>query len=82
MASLGGFSLKSQMGSSSSTVDGVNGGVTLIDLDKQTTLSGGGGNGRDAPKPLDIVSYGIILSSLRNSGKVAGMASEEDDAPV
>ncbi|CAK9309138.1 unnamed protein product [Citrullus colocynthis] len=37
---------------------------------------------RDAPKPLDIVSNEIILSSLRNSGKVAVMASEEDDEPV
>ncbi|KAI3702233.1 hypothetical protein L6452_27962 [Arctium lappa] len=37
---------------------------------------------RDKPKPLDIVSNEIILSSLRNSGKVAVMASEEDDAPV
>ncbi|EXC43850.1 Fructose-1,6-bisphosphatase [Morus notabilis] len=41
-----------------------------------------GGSGRDAPKPLDIVSNEIILSSLRNSGKVAVMASEEDDAPI
>lgn len=39
-------------------------------------------SGRDKPKPLDIVSNEIILSSLRNSGKVAVMASEEDDAPV
>ncbi|MCL7042921.1 hypothetical protein MKW94_004773 [Papaver nudicaule] len=37
---------------------------------------------RDAPKPLDIVSNEIILSSLRNSGKAAVMASEEDDVPV
>ncbi|GAA0160523.1 carbohydrate phosphatase [Lithospermum erythrorhizon] len=37
---------------------------------------------RDKPKPLDIVSNEIILSSLRHSGKVAVMASEEDDAPV
>lgn len=40
------------------------------------------GSDRDAPKPLDIVSNEIILSSLRNSGKVAVMASEEDDAPT
>ncbi|KAL4036663.1 hypothetical protein IC575_000227 [Cucumis melo] len=40
------------------------------------------GSERDAPKPLDIVSNEIILSSLRNSGKVAVMASEEDDEPV
>lgn len=49
--------------------------------------AGGGGTtssatGRDAPKPLDIVSNEIILSSLRSSGKVAVMASEEDDSPV
>ncbi|KAH6823617.1 Inositol monophosphatase family protein [Perilla frutescens var. hirtella] len=37
---------------------------------------------RDKPKPLDIVANDIILSSLKNSGKVAVMASEEDDAPV
>lgn len=37
---------------------------------------------RDIPKPLDVVSNGIILSSLRSSGKVAVMASEEDDLPV
>ncbi|KAF5731913.1 fructose-1 6-bisphosphatase chloroplastic [Tripterygium wilfordii] len=116
MASLGGFGVKSQIGSSSSTVDGVTlieymgkRGIGLGDdlvvllehiqyackriaalvaspfgssLGKQTTLGGGGGTGRDAPKPLDIVSNEIILSSLRNSGKVASMASEEDDAPV
>ncbi|CAN6821665.1 unnamed protein product [Brassica oleracea] len=40
------------------------------------------GSDRDAPKPLDIVSNDIILSSLRNSGKVAVMASEEDDTPT
>ncbi|XP_048128300.1 fructose-1,6-bisphosphatase, chloroplastic [Rhodamnia argentea] len=53
-------------------------------LGKQASLVGGvdGESGRDAPKPLDIVSNEIILSSLRNSGKVAVMASEEDDAPV
>lgn len=37
---------------------------------------------RDAPKPLDLVSNEIILSSLRRSGKVAVMASEEDDSPL
>lgn len=52
-------------------------------LGKQNTLAGtGSGSGRDAPKPLDIVSNEIILSSLRSSGKVAVMASEEDDAPI
>ncbi|XP_030944376.1 fructose-1,6-bisphosphatase, cytosolic [Quercus lobata] len=52
-------------------------------LGKQNTLAGTGtGSGRDAPKPLDIVSNEIILSSLRSSGKVAVMASEEDDAPI
>ncbi|XP_057978412.1 uncharacterized protein LOC131164896 [Malania oleifera] len=54
-------------------------------LGKQAGLAGsagGGESGRDAPKPLDIVSNEIILSSLRNSGKVAVVASEEDDAPI
>ncbi|KAG5526105.1 hypothetical protein RHGRI_032411 [Rhododendron griersonianum] len=52
-------------------------------LGKQAGIGGGGGGSdRDAPKPLDIVSNEIILSSLRNSGKVAVMASEEDDAPI
>ncbi|GLT97999.1 hypothetical protein SLE2022_155360 [Rubroshorea leprosula] len=44
--------------------------------------AGAGGSARDAPKPLDLVSNEIILSSLRNSGKVSVMASEEDDVPV
>ncbi|GAB4853333.1 hypothetical protein Ancab_017512 [Ancistrocladus abbreviatus] len=44
--------------------------------------SSGGGYGRDAPKPLDILSNEIIQSALKNSGKVAVVASEEDDAPV
>ncbi|XP_010941718.1 fructose-1,6-bisphosphatase, cytosolic [Elaeis guineensis] len=48
---------------------------------------GGGGDGslssgRDAPKPLDIVSNDILFSSLQSSGKVAVMASEEDDVPI
>ncbi|PIA56198.1 hypothetical protein AQUCO_00700508v1 [Aquilegia coerulea] len=55
-------------------------------LGKQNKTGGGdssvGGAERDDPKPLDIVSNEIILSSLRNSGKVAVMASEEDDVPV
>lgn len=52
-------------------------------LSKDKALAGtSGGSDRDAPKPLDIVSNEIILSSLRNSGKVSVMASEEDDAPV
>lgn len=38
--------------------------------------------GRDAAKPLDIISNDIIKSALRSSGKVAVMASEEDDSPV
>ncbi|PON71828.1 Fructose-1,6-bisphosphatase [Parasponia andersonii] len=50
-------------------------------LAKQAAAPAGGAD-RDAPKPLDIVSNEIILSSLRNSGKVAVMASEEDDAPI
>ncbi|XAR72409.1 Fructose-bisphosphatase [Bertholletia excelsa] len=49
-------------------------------LGKQTV--GVSGSDRDAPKPLDIVSNEIILSSLRSSGKVVVMASEEDDAPI
>ncbi|KAJ1703353.1 hypothetical protein LUZ63_003132 [Rhynchospora breviuscula] len=50
--------------------------------------SGGGGKGssldssRDAQKPLDIISNEIILASLKSSGKVAAMASEEDEFPV
>ncbi|XP_057527909.1 fructose-1,6-bisphosphatase, chloroplastic [Amaranthus tricolor] len=40
------------------------------------------GSDRDAPKPLDIVSNEIILSSLQRSGKVAVVASEENDAPI
>ncbi|KAJ6734378.1 FRUCTOSE-16-BISPHOSPHATASE-RELATED [Salix purpurea] len=52
-------------------------------LSKQSSFAGGdSGSGRDAPKPLDIVSNEIILSSLKKSGKVAVMASEEDDAPI
>lgn len=56
-------------------------------LGKQNEVAGGGGDtaiggGRDDPKPLDIISNEIILSSLRKSGKVAVMASEEDDTPV
>lgn len=42
----------------------------------------GGSDEKDKPKALDIVANEIILSSLKNSGKVAVMASEEDDAPV
>ncbi|XP_073146031.1 fructose-1,6-bisphosphatase, cytosolic [Henckelia pumila] len=42
----------------------------------------GGSDERDKPKPLDVVANDIILSSLRKSGKVSVMASEEDDAPV
>ncbi|TVU08442.1 hypothetical protein EJB05_41846, partial [Eragrostis curvula] len=38
--------------------------------------------GRDAPKPLDELSNEIILSSLRSSGKVAAVASEENDLPL
>ncbi|KAL5162667.1 Fructose-1,6-bisphosphatase, chloroplastic [Glycine soja] len=50
-------------------------------LGKQTG-HGSVGSDRDAPKPLDIVSNEIILSSLRKSRKVAVMASEENDAPT
>ncbi|KAJ0009923.1 fructose-1,6-bisphosphatase, chloroplastic [Pistacia vera] len=46
-------------------------------------IAGGNiGSDRDAPKPLDTVSNEIILSSLQHSGKVAVMASEEDDSSV
>ncbi|KAG6417437.1 hypothetical protein SASPL_119596 [Salvia splendens] len=44
--------------------------------------AGAGSAERDEPKPLDIVANEIVLSSLKNSGKVAVMASEEDEAPV
>uniref|UniRef100_A0A0C9S119 fructose-bisphosphatase n=1 Tax=Wollemia nobilis TaxID=56998 RepID=A0A0C9S119_9CONI len=45
-------------------------------------LAGVSNPGRDAPKPLDIVSNDIIKSSLQSSGKVAAIASEEDDLPL
>ncbi|KAK7319493.1 hypothetical protein RJT34_04214 [Clitoria ternatea] len=53
-------------------------------IGKQTGLASvhASGSDRDAPKPLDIVSNEIILSSLQKSGKVAVMASEENDAPT
>ncbi|KAK4845999.1 hypothetical protein QYF36_011732 [Acer negundo] len=53
-------------------------------LGNQTGIAAAGtaGSDRDAPKPLDLVSNEIILSSLRSSGKVAVMASEEDDSPL
>ncbi|KDP29993.1 hypothetical protein JCGZ_18760 [Jatropha curcas] len=52
-------------------------------LSQQSKIAGvGSGTDRDAPKPLDIVSNEIILASLQKSGKVAVMASEEDDAPI
>ncbi|KAL5562681.1 hypothetical protein UlMin_032428 [Ulmus minor] len=53
-------------------------------LGKQASLAGGAADGsdRDAPKPLDIVSNEIILSSLKKSGKVSVMASEENDTPI
>ncbi|KAG6741447.1 hypothetical protein POTOM_054707 [Populus tomentosa] len=118
MASLSGFIVRSQTGTSSSGEKGFStlneymgkGGIDVGDelvvlydhiqyackriaalvaspfnssLSKQSNFAGGdSGSGRDAPKPLDIVSNEIILSSLKNSGKVAVMASEEDDAPV
>ncbi|RWR77322.1 fructose-1,6-bisphosphatase, chloroplastic [Cinnamomum micranthum f. kanehirae] len=54
------------------------------ELGKQMGHGGGVDSfaGRDAPKPLDLVSNDIILSCLRSSGKVSVMASEEDAAPV
>ncbi|XP_057749233.1 fructose-1,6-bisphosphatase, chloroplastic [Arachis stenosperma] len=51
-------------------------------LGKQEGIGAASGSDRDAPKPLDIVSNEIILSSLQKSGKVAVMASEENDAPI
>jgi fructose-1,6-bisphosphatase I len=51
----------------------------------QATLSGADatyGEGRDAPKPLDIVANNIIKAALQSSGKVAAIASEEDDRPI
>ncbi|KAI9120823.1 hypothetical protein K1719_007856 [Acacia pycnantha] len=53
-------------------------------LGKRSGLGSAAGSGsdRDSPKPLDIVSNEIILSSLQNSGKVAVMASEENDNPI
>lgn len=46
------------------------------------TAATGSITGRDAAKPLDIISNDIIKSALRSSGKVVVMASEEDDSPV
>ncbi|KAK8659708.1 hypothetical protein V6N13_029902 [Hibiscus sabdariffa] len=51
-------------------------------LGKHSALTGAAPSDRDKPKPLDIVANEIILSALRNSGKVSVMASEEDDAPI
>ncbi|KAJ4964005.1 hypothetical protein NE237_023944 [Protea cynaroides] len=112
MTTFGDFRVKSEMGSSSSTlldcVGRENMGDDLVvlfahlqyackriaavvaspfnsELWKRVGLADSSttpGAGRDAPKPLDIVSNEIILSSLQSSGKVAVMASEEDDAPV
>ncbi|KAJ9174974.1 hypothetical protein P3X46_013564 [Hevea brasiliensis] len=118
MASLCGFSVKSQMVTSAGVDNGFStlveymgkGGINVGDdlvvlfshiqyaskriaalvaspfnssLGKQSNIAGAGsGSDRDAPKPLDIVSNEIMLSSLQNSGKVAVMASEEDDAPI
>ncbi|KAK2383468.1 fructose-1,6-bisphosphatase, chloroplastic [Trifolium repens] len=50
-------------------------------IGKQTDVPTSGSD-RDAPKPLDILTNEIILSSLQKSGKVAVMASEENDAPT
>ncbi|KAK9085190.1 hypothetical protein Sjap_025601 [Stephania japonica] len=51
-------------------------------IGKGVDFGSNAGDDRDPPKPLDIVSNEIILSSLRKSGKVAVMASEEDDLPI
>jgi fructose-1,6-bisphosphatase I len=37
---------------------------------------------RDAPKPLDIIANNIMKAALRSSGKVAAIASEEEDAAI
>ncbi|CAA2955764.1 fructose-1,6-bisphosphatase, chloroplastic [Olea europaea subsp. europaea] len=50
-------------------------------IGKSFSVSGGSAE-RDKAKPLDIVANDIVLSPLKTSGKVAVMASEEDDAPV
>ncbi|VAI92465.1 unnamed protein product [Triticum turgidum subsp. durum] len=55
------------------------------DLSRAKPAAAGGASaaaGRDAPKPLDELSNEIILSSLQSSGKVAVVASEENDLPV
>ncbi|XP_024535626.1 fructose-1,6-bisphosphatase isozyme 2 [Selaginella moellendorffii] len=39
-------------------------------------------SGRDAPKPLDIISNELLKKSLESSRKVAVVASEEEDFPV
>ncbi|KAI4970012.1 hypothetical protein ZWY2020_000926 [Hordeum vulgare] len=55
------------------------------DLSRAKPAAAAGGAsaaGRDAPKPLDELSNEIILSSLQSSGKVAVVASEENDHPV
>ncbi|GJM97748.1 hypothetical protein PR202_ga14700 [Eleusine coracana subsp. coracana] len=52
------------------------------ELSRAKAGSGAVAAGRDAPKPLDELSNEIILSSLQSSGKVAVMASEENDLPI
>ncbi|KAI5063093.1 hypothetical protein GOP47_0021640 [Adiantum capillus-veneris] len=49
---------------------------------KQPKASSVATSGRDAPKPLDLVSNDIIKAALKSSQKVAAIASEEDDMPV
>lgn len=50
--------------------------------EKKPKTSSAAINGRDVPKPLDLISNDIIKSALRSSEKVAAIASEEDDLPV
>eukprot|EP00897_Mesotaenium_endlicherianum_P010057 jgi/Mesen1/907/ME000116S00052 len=39
-------------------------------------------DGRDKQKKLDVVANDVMKSTLRSSGRVAVMASEEDDEPI
>ncbi|KAL2936747.1 Fructose-1 6-bisphosphatase chloroplastic [Bienertia sinuspersici] len=88
MSTFGGFSINAQLGSNNEQY-ACKRIAALVASPYNSNLGNfveGSGNssrsGRDAPKPLDIVSNEIILSSLQRSGKVAVVASEENDAPV
>lgn len=56
--------------------------IAAFSKPKSSTSPGTNSSGRDAPKPLDLISNDIIKLSLRSSGKVSVVASEEDDLPV